>query len=657
MSFSISSKTSSSSSSFSKVDSDKDVDKKDKADKKEDKKWEVEERVNVYEDKDSFQQQQQRAQQPRRNTVAAAPQAEQFWANSAQQTDQAIQKEAKDIWKNELGREISDDEAARLCEQAKESGCINEREARTYFQKMVSGSPEKNALNHVGAEFERNLGRSITVAEQQQWLKDSGLNMNSSTFARDVTARIQSSEEFRILHPEAARPAPGGAQAPIIDQLFPQGWEQFAKYDSKMERNIMDNGKANCGPTSAAMVARALGYGEGKTDAQLIKEFMRVGGTTGSGTTPGGVADMVRQMGSEATVKLTPTDLSALDAALAEGKMVIANGDYNVTGVDGRNGAAMSGHFCLVTGKDEQGNYLINDPWNGEKVKFSPEAMLNYFQEHRVSDNSRRGAMIIVETPVAAQAEAPAPAAPAAPTAPAASPAPTGNYEQAVAAAIANAPRDTASMRQYWADFAADTVAPRLEALGVPREKIKDAILWGLSEGTTTVGNRNDGRYFMENGERSNPIVYSNLGANAGINTTTQTPDGLKANGDPFKYWQVGLAGVQVKDAVKGGWLKNAFEQLYPGQTPQQVGQRMLEMMGETDGEPFPNLSIDELVKMDGEKMVNGKWAAILLRDPAINVMAMTQHPNLEYWIDENRKRLGENFFTSIQQIANQAFA
>jgi hypothetical protein len=122
----------------------------------------------------------------------------------------------------------------------------------------------------------------------------------------------------------------------------------------------------------------------------------------------------------------------------------------------------------------------------------------------------------------------------------------------------------------------------------------------------------------------------------------------------------VGLAGVQVQDAVRNGWLKEAFEQLYPGQTPQQVGQRMLDLMGETNDTTFPNLSIDELVKMDGNEMANGKWAAVLLRDPAINVLAMTKHPDLQTWIDKNEARLNRTdpgYFDSIVRIANQAFA
>lgn len=575
------------------------------------------------------------------------------------------------------------------------------------------------------------------------------------------TASSQATTQARPLsttQAQAAQPASQGwaDKAPVIDQLRPNGWEEFKQWDPKAERHIMENGQSNCGPTSAAMVARAIGYGEGKTDAQLIKEFMRVGGTTAAGSTPNGVANMVRQAGAQATVVTSPKDLSQLDAALAEGKMVIANGDYHATGIPGRDGSKMAGHFCVVTGKDAQGNYIINEPWNGKQMKFTPEAMLNYFREHRVSDGSRQGAMIIVDkvapghTPGAPQPTAPTPPAapggstsntvppaglrhdggrsynrdveqlqkllvqtgymkesdrltgpghygnrtaaalealqrdygvqgngrtfdeatraaleqklagqaPVTPTPPGGPQAPQGDYERAVAAAIANAPKDNASLRQHWAQFAADHVAPRLEALGVPREQIKKAILWGLTEGTSTVSN--NGKYFLENGAPSNAITYSNLGDNLQANRSTQTHNGYLPSGNYANNWQVGLAGVQVKEAVKNGWLKDSFEKLYPGMTPQQVGQRMLDLMGSSD-KSFPNLSMAELTATDANgRLVNGKWAAILLRDPAINVMAMTNHQNLDHWLNVNRQRLeGEQagFYNRLQGIVDNAFA
>lgn len=556
---------------------------------------------------------------------------------------------------------------------------------------------------------------------------------------------------------QAAQPTSQGwaNKAPVIDQLRPNGWEEFKQWDAAGNRHIMQNGKSNCGPTSAAMVARAIGYGEGKTDAQLIRELGRVGGTTAAGSTPEGVANMVRHAGAQATVVYSPKDLRQLDAALAAGKMVIANGDYHATGVPGRDGSKMSGHFCVVTGKDAQGNYIVNEPWNGKQMKFTPEAMLNYFREHRVSDGSRQGAMIIVDKVAPGHTPgAPAPTTPTAPTAPGGNasntvppaglrhdggrsynrdveqlqkllvktgymkesdrltgpghygnrtaaalaalqrdygvagdgrtfdaatraaleqklagqapvtappggaPAPTGAYERAVVDAIANAPKDNASLRQHWAQFAADHVAPRLEALGVPREQIQKAILWGLTEGTSTVSN--NGKYFLENGARSNPITYSNLGENLEANRSTQTHNGYLPSGNYARNWQVGLAGVQVNEAVRNGWLKDSFQKLYPNMTPQQVGQRMLDLMGSSD-RTFPNLTIDQLSERDAQgRLVHGKWAAILLRDPAINVMSMTNHPNLDHWLNVNRQRLeGEQagFYNHLQGVVNNAFA
>jgi hypothetical protein len=229
-----------------------------------------------------------------------------------------------------------------------------------------------------------------------------------------------------------------------------------------------------------------------------------------------------------------------------------------------------------------------------------------------------------------------------------------------VADAIANAPKDNASLRPYWTKFAAE-VAPRLEQAGVPREQIKKAILWGLTEGTSTSGTNS--KYRMENGQPTSAITYSNLGDDLSINRSTQTPTGLELDPDtkkPYTTWQVGIAGVQVPEAVGKGWLKNAFEALYPGQTPQQVGQRMLDLMGETDEKTFPNLTMEQLCAVDANgNMVNGKWAAVLLRDPAINIHAMTQHGNLDHWLDVNHDRLeGESpgFYDKLVKIVNDTF-
>lgn len=626
-------------------------------------------------------------------------------ASPARNANQQVHTAVNDLFSSELGRPCED--PARVVAEARASGASSTEQVKEYVQKMIAGSPEKAALNHINAQFQQHLGRALTVPEQQGWLKGSGLNPGSPTFQQDVTSQIVSSEEYRIKHPANAQSWVG--KVPLIDQRWPSG---------ATERNY-NNGKANCGPTSAAMVARALGYGAGKSDAELVMEMKNVGGTTAAGSSPYQVAKMIRHTGTPATVIDDPKGLGDLDKALAEGKMVIANGDYYATGVEGRDGSRSSGHFCVVTGKDAQGNYLVNDPWKGEAVKFSREAMQNFFSEHKLN-----GGLVIIEKPGAgAAATQGTPTTPAAPTTPTSSSVPMpatglqydggkrynaeveklqsalvkagymrpeematgpGYYGNKTTAAVArlqadsgingdgktfgprtlaalepklstsapvttpggqpapaggalppyalNAPGNNAQDRYYYANWVKDNVMPRLQQLGVDPQLVKQAVWFGVSEGIFTVAR--NGKYGQEDGSPQNPLTFSNLGDDPSINRTTSTPEGF----GPYRFksgnWQVGIAGAQVHDAIVPGNSKaslvRAFKDLYPNNTVQQVGQRMLDMMGEK-GTQFPNLSIEELVKLDANgKPVNAKWASIVLRDPALNVLVQTRNPAIK---------------------------
>lgn len=219
--------------------------------------------------------------------------------------------------------------------------------------------------NFGGAEAQRALSTSLTTGV-------------------DARRRKRAEEEARG-GPGARVAGTTGAplsagEVPLIDQRWPNGASGGNYW----------NGNANCGPTSAAMVARALGLGGGMSDAALVMQLGRAGGTTAAGSSPEQVAQMMRSLGVSSHVVEDPS-LAQLDAALAWGKPVIVNGDYFATGVNGRNGAQESGHFCVVTGRDANGNYIVNDPWMGQRVVFSPQAMTNFFREHAYN-----GALVVV---------------------------------------------------------------------------------------------------------------------------------------------------------------------------------------------------------------------------------------------------------------------
>ena len=190
-----------------------------------------------------------------------------------------------------------------------------------------------------------------------------------------------------------------------------------------------------------------------------------------------------------------------------------------------------------------------------------------------------------------------------------------------------NPPADNTSARPYWANYVKDEVMPRLQQLGVDPQLVKDAVWFGLSEGIYTIAN-NPG-YKQANGTQpQSPIGFSNFAdshnweANS-VNGQTAFPPGLPYGNYGWRSgnWQVGIAGAQVTDAVDSGNLVKAFKQLYGNMSPEELGQKMLGLIGEGQRD-FPNLSIEQLATRD-----NQQWAAVLLRDPMINVLVQTMNP------------------------------
>ncbi len=153
---------------------------------------------------------------------------------------------------------------------------------------------------------------------------------------------------------------------PFISQYRPNG----------AERGYY-NGPANCGPTSMAMLARAMGYGEGMTDAQLINHLGQKGGTSGDGTNVNGIVAMAQAMGKQGQIRGPGANVDWIREQLQQGKMVVANGDYYAMPPH-QNEARTSGHYVLVHGIDAQGRFLVHDPAD-QNVKSVSAQELAYF--------------------------------------------------------------------------------------------------------------------------------------------------------------------------------------------------------------------------------------------------------------------------------------
>jgi hypothetical protein len=174
---------------------------------------------------------------------------------------------------------------------------------------------------------------------------------------------------------EAGQQAPlvMGTALPAIDQQTPDG------------NGLYLNGNANCGPTSMAMIARAdpgaTIHGipvSSMTDAQLVMALGLAGGTGRTGTSPNGEIAMAEALGYQTASALGGFHPVFVDATLAKGGSVIVNGAIPING-------EISGHFMVVSGKDAQGNYVVNDPWSGGTVTMTPQALDEFLTSNPVN--------------------------------------------------------------------------------------------------------------------------------------------------------------------------------------------------------------------------------------------------------------------------------
>ena len=188
---------------------------------------------------------------------------------------------------------------------------------------------------------------------------------------------IHAGQELRL--PGGATPAPAPApapgpgtpvKAPYINQYHPAG-----------EAQGYTNGPSNCGPTSMAIIGRAFGYGEGMSDAKLINHLGAIGGTTGAGTSVGGLAKMAQKMGLTAETRGPGPQVGWIAEQLRAGKMVVANGDYHEMNPH-RNVNKTSGHYVAVVGIEADGTFLVHDPADKNVHRVSQDEMARFIRSN-----------------------------------------------------------------------------------------------------------------------------------------------------------------------------------------------------------------------------------------------------------------------------------
>jgi len=177
----------------------------------------------------------------------------------------------------------------------------------------------------------------------------------------------QTEGEGRLPTAEEIQALTGGTGAtPYINQIKPA------------DRPPQYQGAMYCGPTVMAMIARARGFAPELTDAQLIERFAKVGGTTPEGTSGNGLIAIGQELGMNARPS-AGADLRFIDGELAQGRAVVAQGDYWALPPHADPGQD-SGHFILVQGRDPAGNYRVNDPMTDKVAVITADTLRNYIQ-------------------------------------------------------------------------------------------------------------------------------------------------------------------------------------------------------------------------------------------------------------------------------------
>ncbi len=169
----------------------------------------------------------------------------------------------------------------------------------------------------------------------------------------------------------AGGPSQAGRYVPYINQYTPANRDYG-----------YTNGNANCGPTSVAMIARAVGYGSNLGDAQLINYLGSVGKTTSAGTSVNGIAAMAQAMGLPAEIRGPSAQVGWIADQLRAGRFVVANGDYFAMRPH-EDPSRTSGHYVLITGIDAQGYFQVLDPADANSRMVTEDELRYYISSNR----------------------------------------------------------------------------------------------------------------------------------------------------------------------------------------------------------------------------------------------------------------------------------
>jgi len=230
--------------------------------------------------------------------------------------------------------------------------------------RMRSGGDTRNNWDIMG-----EIARDNGIKNPDMLTPGQGLNlrgpMGPNTPAKDPSSPINNVSSALPGARADGLPGAKGDGIRHISQYTPAGAD--AKYT---------NADQNCGPAIMAMIARSQGKGAGMTDAQLINELGKVGHTDATGTSGNGLIAMADQMGLKSE-SIAGANTDWVKSQLQQGKRVIANGDFHA--VDQREDPTKtSAHYILVAGMDQNGNFMVEDPADGNLRLLTPAQLADF---------------------------------------------------------------------------------------------------------------------------------------------------------------------------------------------------------------------------------------------------------------------------------------
>ena len=253
----------------------------------------------------------------------------------------------------------------------KESNSENVANARDGIQGVVQPSPFITTSNGVEANLLQNANWSLIgqlIYLQREHLPEAEQKLLANN--KDATQYV-----LGYLAGQQATPFEQG-QTVDIDRKFPYyiQWDKRWAYDKLGGTNIAIGG---CGPTCVAMALGGILDDKSITPKSIAEKEEANGYFTDEGTKWSFFDYIAKEYG----VKSTGISLNkeAINASLDKGNPIIASvhpGKFTTVG-----------HIILITAKDKDGNYIINDPnsytrtlkkWSYDELKTEIVAMWEF---------------------------------------------------------------------------------------------------------------------------------------------------------------------------------------------------------------------------------------------------------------------------------------